>query len=176
VNTTDRFADGDVDGNGVPDRYLTQDGLSVYQGVEATANYRFSKDLRLGGGVIYLDPKLRRLSPDEDGNPSPLEGNIPAEAAKWQITGNVDYYLPAVPGLSLFGNVRYFGKAPTSDFNTLYIPHRTIANAGLQYEATIGGRKVTFTGNINNLFNEKYWSFQNFGEARNGSLSVRIGW
>lgn len=176
VNTADRIVNDDIDGNDVLDRYLTQDGLSVYKGVEAIASYRIGKDLRLGGGVIHLAPSLRKLSVDENGNPSPLEGNIPAEAAKWQITGNADYYVPAVPGLSLFGNVRYFGKGLTSDTNTLFIPSRTIANAGLQYETLVNGRKLTFTGNVNNLFNKKYWSFQNFGEGINGSLSVRVAW
>jgi iron complex outermembrane receptor protein len=168
ANTMDQFIDGA--------RYLTQDGLSLYKGIEATASYRVSEDLRLGLGAIYLDPRLSKLSPDEDGNPSPLEGNIPAEASKWQVTSDFDYYVSAVPGLSLHGNVRYFGKGPLSDFNTLYIPDRVIASAGFQYETKIGGQKVAFTGNLNNLFNKKYWSYQVFGEGINGSLSVKLFW
>jgi iron complex outermembrane receptor protein len=32
------------------------------------------------------------------------------------------------------------------------------------------------TGNINNLFNEKYWELNTLGESINGSLSMRIDW
>lgn len=168
ANTIDQFIDGD--------RYLTQDGITLYKGLEAIASYRASPHLKVGIGAIYLDPTLRKLSVDEGGAPSSLEGNIPAEAAKWQVTGNAQYALPAVPGFSLHANVRYYGKAPTDDVNFLYIPGRTLANAGFQYETRIGGQGVTFTGNVNNLFNKKYWGLGNIGEGINGSLSVRIAW
>ena len=73
------------------------------------------------------------------------------------MTRIIDYYVSAVPGLSLHANVRYFGRTPTSDANTLYIPGWTVANAGLQYETMIGECAVTFTGNVNDLLNQKYW-------------------
>lgn len=168
ANTIDRFIDGE--------RYLTQDGVTLYRGLEAIASYRASPNLKIGLGAIHLDPTLRKLSIDEEGNASPLEGNAPAEAAKWQVTGNAEYSLPQLPGLSLHANVRYYGKAPTDDVNLLYIPSRTLANAGFRYETRIGGRGVTFTGNVNNLFNKKYWGLGNIGEGVNGSLSVRIAW
>lgn len=168
ANTIDRIVDGE--------RYLTQDGVTLYKGIEAIASYRATPNLKLGLGAIYLDPTLRKLSVDENGNPSNLLGNVPAEAAKWQVTGNAEYALPTVPGLSLHANVRYFGKAPTDDSNFLYIPSRTLANAGFQYETRIGGQEVTFTGNVNNLFNKKYWGLGNIGEGINGSFGVRIAW
>jgi len=166
---TAAFILGDEDGDGESDgRILTQDGRSIYKGVEANVSYRLGQDLRLGAGVLRLDPTLSALSANQ--------GNTPSEASKWQVTGNADYYVSAVPGLSIHGNVRYFGKAPVSDLNILYFPDRTIASAGFQYETLVGGRKVTFTGNVNNLFNAKYWSMQNFGEGINGSLSAKIFW
>lgn len=174
VNTAERWKAG------VSQPYLRQDGQTLYKGVELIGSWRMAKQLKLGAGVIRLDPELRKLSPmvDEDGTilPSSLVGNIPAEAAKWQVTGNVEYAVSGVPGLSLHANARYFGKAPTGDENILYIPSRTIANAGFQYETLIGGQKVAFTGNVNNLFNKKYWGLGNIGEGMNGALSVRIYW
>jgi len=35
---------------------------------------------------------------------------------------------------------------------------------------------VTFIGNVNNLFNEKYWTQTNIGEGVSGALGVRIAW
>lgn len=167
ANTAERFIDGD--------RYLRQDGLTLYKGVEATANYRFGENLRLGVGAIHLDGKIRGVSDVEPGEPS-TAGNTPMEAAKWQLTANAEYSVPQVRGLSVHGNVRYFDKSPTTDFNTLYMPSRTVANVGFQYATLVGGRSVTFTGNVNNLFNKKYWAQSNLGEGINGSLSVKVGW
>ena len=164
ANTADRIIDGE--------RYLRQDGLTLYKGIEATASYRFGDNLRLGVGAIHLDGEIRDVAPES----ADLIGNTPSQAAKWQLTSNAEYYVSAVPGLSLHANVRYFGRSPTSDTNTLYIQSRTVSNAGLQYATVIGGRAVTFTGNINNLLNEKYWGQSNFGEGTNGSISVKVGW
>lgn len=162
--TIDRLTDGK--------RFLSQDGLTVYQGVEASAAYDVSRTLRVGLGAIHLDPRIRRVSPDN----ADLEGNIPGQAARWQVTANADYSLAAVPGLSVHGNVRYFGKAPTDDTDRLYIPGRTLANFGLQYATVIGGQKVLLTGNVNNVFDKKYWGLGNIGEARNGALAVKVVW
>jgi iron complex outermembrane receptor protein len=164
ANVIDQFIDGL--------RYLRQDGLTRYKGIELIANYRVTERLRFGGGFVYLDPTIRDVSPEN----VDIVGNIPAEASKWQIVGNAEYYVAAIPGLSIHGNVRHFGKAPTDDWNWMFIPGYTIASAGFQYQTRIGGRKVTFTGNVNNLFNRKYWGLQNFGEGINGSLSAKIYW
>lgn len=164
ANTIDQIVDGE--------RFLTQDGETLYEGAEASLSYRLNRDLRIGLGAIYLDPRIAEVSPDN----SELEGKVPAEAYRWQLLANAEYHLAAVPGFSLHGNVRYFGKAPVDDSNGLFVPAHTSASLGFQYETSIGGRKVAFTGNVNNLLGEKYWGLQNFGEARNGSLSVKVYW
>lgn len=168
ANTAERLTDAG--------RTLTQDGLALYKGLEGIATWRATPNLTLGGGVVYLDPSLRKRSVDEDGNPSAQEGNVPAEAAKWQVTANADWAVAAIRGLSLHANVRHFGKAPTSDLNMLWIPSRTLANAGFQYQTAIGDRKLTFTGNVNNLTNKKYWGLGGFGEGINGALSATVSW
>ncbi|MEH6758409.1 MAG: TonB-dependent receptor [Parasphingorhabdus sp.] len=164
ANQIDQYIDGQ--------RYLTQDGLTVYKGVEAIGSYQVDKNLRLGGGIIYLDPSIENVSVDNEA----ILGNVPGEAAKWQLVGNADYSIPAVQGLSIHGNVRYFGKAPTDDYNALYIPGRTLANVGFRYDTELSGQRVAFTGNINNVFNKKYWGLSNIGEGINGSLSAKIYW
>ncbi|NKJ44984.1 TonB-dependent siderophore receptor [Novosphingobium sp. SG720] len=162
--TIDRIVDGA--------RRLTQDGLTLYKGGEAIGSYRLSDDLKLGAGVVYLDSSIRNVSAGNED----LRGNVPAGAARWQLTSNAEYHVPAIPGLSLHGNVRHTGKAPTNDSNSLYVPAYTTANAGFQFDTLLDGRKVTFTGNVNNLFNAKYWTQTNIGEGINGTLSVRLSW
>lgn len=151
-----------------PNLTLTQDGLAIYQGVELIGRYRVSDAFRFGLGAVHLDATIQDVADLS------LVGKTPKETAKWQVVGNAEYSV--APGLTLHGNVRYFDKAPTDDANTLYIPSRTLANVGFQYQTEIRDRKVTFTGNVNNVLNTKYWGLQNFGEARNASLSARIAW
>ena len=164
ANTIDRIVDGA--------RRLTQDGLTLYKGVEVSGSYRLSEDLKLGAGAVYLDPSIRNVSAGNED----LRGNVPEGASKWQVTGNAEYNIAAIPGLRLHGNVRYTGKAPTSDSNTLLIPAYTTASAGVRFDTLMGGRKVTFTGNVNNLFNAKYWTQTNIGEGMNAALSIRVSW
>ena len=153
-------------------RYLTQDGLTVYKGLELIGNYQLNDDFSFGMGLVYLDPEISNVSLENVG----ILGNIPAEAAKWQLVGNVEYNIPWVSGLSIHGNVRYFGKAPTTNNNILFIKGRTLTNVGFSYETEIGGHPVGLTANVNNLFNVKYWGLSNFGEAVNGAVSVKVHW
>jgi iron complex outermembrane receptor protein len=164
ANQIDSLVDGQ--------RYLTQDGMTSYKGVEVSSAYQVDRDLRLGLGAIHLDPTIKDVSSDNEN----LRGNIPAEASRWQVTANAEYAIPAVEGLSVHGDARYYGKAPTDDANTLFIPSRTLVNLGFRYETRAAGQRLAFTGNLNNVFNKKYWGLSNIGEGINGSLSAKVYW
>ena len=153
-------------------RYLTQDGLTLYDGIEAIASLAATNYLRVGFGATWLDASIDDVSPENEH----LLGNRPAGAAKWQVVGNADYRVPSVPGLSVHGSVRYFGDAYYDDANAVLIPHRTLANLGFQYRTNLSGRSVSFTGNVNNLFNEKYWELNTLGEGINASLGMKVDW
>ncbi|MFT3897985.1 MAG: TonB-dependent siderophore receptor [Thermomonas sp.] len=151
-------------------RYLTQDGLTLYRGIEAIGSVGVTDDLRLGLGAVWLDAGLEDLSPENEA----LRGNRPAGSSRWQAVANVDYQLRAIAGLSLHGNVRYSGDAYYNDINTVLIPGHTIASAGFQYRTMLGRHPATLTGNVNNLFNRKYWNLDTLGEGINGSLDLRV--
>jgi iron complex outermembrane recepter protein len=156
------------------DRYLTQDGLVVYRGAELSAAYQSTNDLNLGLSAIYLDAFIDRVSADN----AAFQGNTPANASRWQAVANVQYRVPSFAGLKLQAGLRYFGPTYTSDDNQLSVPGRTVANAGLSYDFKWQGQELSLFGNVNNLFNRKYWasggwSAGNVGEARNVSLALR---
>lgn len=152
--------------------YLRQDGLTRYDGFEFSGGYQLTEELRLGGGALLLDPQIKDVSIGMED----LEGNVPSGAPQRQYVFNAQYAPASVEGLSLHGVVRYFGEVPTDDANRLFLPSRTIVNVGFQYDTEIGGEQVTFTGNVNNLLNKKYWDLTNVGESINGSLSVKVRW
>ncbi len=157
------------------DRYLSQDGLLIYQGVEVAGDYQFSEALNLGLSVVYLDATIDKVSADNIA----IEGNRPSYAPEWQAVADVRYRVPALPGLELRGNLRYFGSSFSSDDNDLTIPGRTLANVGFSYDFMLYRQDLTLVGNIYNLFNRKYWagggwSAGNLGEARNLALSLQM--
>ena len=153
-------------------RYLTQDGMTLYKGFEITSSVGITDNLDVGLGGIWLDASLEDLSPDN----AALKGNRPAGSSRRQLLANFEYRPAAVNGLSLHGNVRYSGDAYYEDQNRIFIPGHTVAGLGFQYELTLAGRAAVVTGNINNLFNRKYWGLNTMGEEINGSLSLRINW
>lgn len=153
-------------------RYLVQDGLTVYRGFEAIASYGVTERLDIGLGGLWMDPSLEKLSPDN----ADLQGNRPAGASRRQYVLNGEYRPAALAGFSLHGNLRYSGDQYYEDANRILIPGRTVADVGFRYRTTLRGRNLTLTGNINNLLNRKYWNLNTLGEARNGSLELRIDW
>lgn len=153
-------------------RYLTQDGRSVYDGFEAMGTVEVTRNLTLGAGATWLDASIDRVSADN----ADIEGNVPAGAAKWQAVASIDYRVPRIAGLTLYGNVRYYDDAYYEDANRVLIPDRTLANVGLQYQTDIAGRRTVFTGSINNLFDERFWELNDVGEGINGALSMRVYW
>ncbi len=156
-------------------RWLTQDGRTNYQGVELSGAWQATRALNLGLGAVYLDGTIDKVSAEN----AALQGNTPANAARWQVVANARYLVPELPGLKLHGNVRYYGDVWANDANTLKVPAYTLANAGFSYDFRAQGRDLTLIGNVNNLFNRKYWagggwSAGNIGEARNASLALKV--
>lgn len=155
------------------DLFLTQNGLVIYQGVELNAVFKATRALSLGLSTVVLDATLDKLSAGNEA----LQGKTPAYASKWQAVAYAEYKLAALPGLKLHGGVRYFGSSYADDENTLKVPSYTLANAGISYDFKVKGHDLTVYGNVNNLFNTKYWSgggwgSGNVGEARNVSLTL----
>lgn len=157
------------------DTYLTQDGLKTYRGLELAGAYQLNRQLKLGLSTVYLDATIDKVSASEA---PALEGNASAFAPKWQLVASFQYRVAEVPGLKLHGNARYFGHTYANDENTVRLPSRTTFNAGFSYAVRLQERDWTLVGNVNNLFDKKYWAGGNswsgtVGERRNFSLGLR---
>lgn len=149
--------------------YLIQDGLSIYNGVELSAGYQFTNDLRLGMGVTYIDATIKGASNAE------TEGNVPSAVSKWQSVLTAEYNPGFIESLNLHANVRYSGDRYQSNANILKIPGYTTADLGFSYDFVALDYDMALTGNVNNLFNEKYWAGgieSGMGEKRNFTFSL----
>ncbi|HTF96415.1 MAG TPA: TonB-dependent siderophore receptor [Cellvibrio sp.] len=165
----------DVTRNGL--LYLTQDGLTTFQGIELNSAYQFTDNLKMGVGVVNLDASIDDVSFEN----RTIEGNRPPNAAEWQYAANAEYSVPAIEGLSLRLVYRYYGDVYLTNFNQLKVPDYSIVNTGFSYEFKLWNRDATLNGNINNLLNEKYWAGGGnnaavIGEAFNGSIGLQARW
>jgi iron complex outermembrane receptor protein len=152
--------------------YLTQNGISRYQGVELMGGYQLHPDLKLNLGLLLSDPSLRKLSDDNQN----LEGHRPEGASKYQAVLQADWNIPYWSGLSLHGDLRYYGDRYVADDNQLRLPSYTLLNLGAAYTRKISTKALTLSADLNNVFNRHYWMNSGVGEAINLSLSAKIAW
>ncbi|KAA8735417.1 TonB-dependent receptor [Acinetobacter qingfengensis] len=156
--------------------YLTQDGLTNYQGLELNTSYKPVETLKLGLGGMYLDASIDKVSQANKAT----RGHQPAGVAKWSGVANAEYTVSSIEGLSLHGNVRYNGESYTSTANIVKVPAYTLVNTGFSYKFKLSGYDAVLNGNINNLLNKKYWAssgtWASIGEKRNGILSLKVTW
>ncbi|MFT4248478.1 MAG: TonB-dependent receptor [Pseudomonas sp.] len=162
------------------DEVYTQDGITRYDGLEAAANRRFGAAWRLGLSVLALDARYQKNSN------SWLIGRDPEGSSHFTSVFNASYDIQSIPGLSLHGLLRYQGR--TSFYNvqsrdvTLYTPDVVLTALGADYVTTLVGRKLTLHGQVDNLFDRKYWSAGSSpttnaispGRPRTFTLSVKI--
>ncbi len=149
---------------------LVQDGITLYEGVEASADLHLTDALTVGGGVTWLDPTYDKLSPGS----AAQEGNRTVGAARWSGVLHATYQLPWVEGLETYAAVRYYGDVWYDADNTLKLPDYTLVNAGVGYRLLASGHPVTLRASVENLANRRYWSNAGVGLPRTFALSVRF--
>ncbi len=151
-------------------RVLVQDGITLYEGIEASADLRVTDALVVGGGATWLDPTYDKLSPDSANQ----QGNRPAGAAHWSGVLHATWQLPWVDGLEAYAVGRYYGDVWYDADNTLKLPDYTLFNAGVGYRTQAAGHAVTWRGSVENLGNRRYWSNAGIGLPRTVAVSVRL--
>lgn len=151
-------------------KYLEQDGETLYQGIEASADYRINPAVSIGGGLTWLDPTYEKLSATS----TAYEGNRVTHAARLQGVLHADYRPSALPALNVYAAMRYYGKVYYNMENTLELDDYTLLNLGVGYRMHLGARKLTWRLSVNNVTNKNYWAYYALGPPRNYALSVQF--
>jgi len=149
---------------------LVQDGITLYEGVEASGAVHLTDAFTLGGGVTWLDPTYDKLSPDS----ASQQGNRTTGAARWNGVMHANYQLPWVDGMDVYAVARYYGDVYYDADNTLKLPDYTLFNAGVGYRMQVSGHPLTWRAGVENLGNRKYWSNAGIGLPRTFAVSVRF--
>ena len=141
--------------NGITDATTNRfsvDGELRNRGLELNAFGELRPNLRLLGGITYLDSKLTRTQGGRfDGNDTP---GVPELAAVL----NLEYDTAAFPGLTLTARAEHVGSRFIRNDNSLKIPSYELYGIGARYQRTLGDKAFTLRMNIDNLLNEGYWN------------------
>lgn len=130
-------------------------------------------DVRLMGGIAYVQPKL--LETDNTDTKGKNATGIP----KLQGKLGVEWDTPWVERLTLTANATSMSKQYLSADNSLSIPGHTIYDVGARYALDVARRPVTLRGTVNNVTNKAYWgtpllSSLGLGEPRTVQLSASV--
>jgi len=129
------------------------DGQSIYQGIELAGSVKLGPQWTLGASAMALDAWYARTAGGFDGN---RVGGAP----RFVLSGNVEYKVPYVPGLSVGGDIRYNGRTTLNPQNSLTVSGYTLINIGATYRTRVAGKDVTLRAAVSNLTNRKYWEYQ----------------
>jgi len=150
---------------------LTQDGDSIYQGMEAGGSVRLGRSWQVSGDVMLLDTWYAKGQQ--------YNGKRVAGAPQFVAAARVSYDVPFVPGLRLGADAKYTGNTEVRPAGDLETGGYMLVNVGANYMTRIGGHDVTLRAAIDNLTNRRYWMFQYDsyiapGDPRTVSLNAKI--
>lgn len=134
------------------DKVLSYDGEQRNRGLEWNAFGNVAKNLRLLGGVAYIDGELVRSS--ISGN----NGNTPLGVPEWTANLGVEWDTPWVRDLTLSLRGIYTGSQYINNANTIEIPSWVRYDIGMRYKTMINKVPITYRLSVENLFDEHYWA------------------
>ncbi|AFI84563.1 TonB-dependent siderophore receptor [Methylophaga nitratireducenticrescens] len=137
-----------INNNGV----VEQSGEDQHQGVELTMYGMATDDVKLLGGVTWLDAEQK------DTGDETFDGNRVIGVAEWQATIGAEWEIPTVAGLAVDSRVNYTGSRYADAANTLKVDDWTTVDIGARYLLQLGNQDLTLRARVNNLFDRDYWA------------------
>ena len=132
---------------------FSNDGQQRNRGLELNVFGEARPDLRLLGGVTYIDSKLVRTS-----GGGRFDGNSAPGVPKLRAVLNLEYDAPVLPGLTLTARAEHVGSQFISGDNSLKLPSYQLYGLGARYQRTLGDKAFTLRMTIDNLLDKDYWS------------------
>lgn len=145
-------------------RYKAQGGADGdEQGIERNRGIEFNayanllnKTLRPTLGLMYLQSTVKDYPNSRDMLVNGVQVANPRVIAK----AGVEWDTPFVKGLTLNGNVSYFGKSYQDTKKQYAFPSYTLVDVGARYKTKLGKNTLTVSSSVENLFNKNYWQVQ----------------
>lgn len=128
------------------------DGEQRNRGVEWTTAGELMENLRLLGGISYLDAAYTKTAAGVN------KGNDVMGIPHWQSNLGVEWDVPLQQGLTLSASAIHTGSMYADNANTQEIPSWTEVDVGGRFTTTVNNRKVVLRGGVDNLFDKNHWA------------------
>ena len=112
--------------------------------------------LRPSFGLMYLQSTVKNYPNAADNLVNGVQVANPRVIAK----AGVEWDTPFAKGLTLNGNVSYFGKSYQDTQKQYAFPSYTLVDVGARYKTKLGKNTLTVSSSVENLFNKNYWQVQ----------------
>ena len=134
-----------------------EQGMERSRGIEFNAYANLlNKTLRPTFGLMYLQSTVKNYPNSRDMLVSGVQVANPRVIAK----AGVEWDTPFAKGLTLNGNVSYFGKSYQDTQKQYAFPSYTLVDVGARYKTKLGKNTLTVSSAVENLFNKNYWQVQ----------------
>lgn len=145
-------------------RYKAQGGAAGdEQGMERNRGIEFNtyanllnNTLRPTLGLMYLQSTVKEYPNSRDMLVNGVQVANPRVIAK----AGLEWDTPFAKGLTLNGNVSYFGKSYQDTQKQYAFPSYTLIDVGARYKTKLGKNTLTVSSSVENLFNQNYWQVQ----------------
>lgn len=145
-------------------RYKAQGGAAGdEQGMERNRGIEFNtyanllnNTLRPTLGLMYLQSTVKEYPNSRDMLVNGVQVANPRVIAK----AGLEWDTPFAKGLTLNGNVSYFGKSYQDTQKQYAFPSYTLIDVGVRYKTKLGKNTLTVSSSVENLFNKNYWQVQ----------------
>ncbi|WP_284451964.1 TonB-dependent receptor [Methylophaga thalassica] len=153
---------------------FVETGENQHQGLELTLYGKATDNLKLLGGLTWLDAKQKGT-----GNAT-TEGKRAIGVAEWMAVMGAEWEVPEIKGLALDGQIHYVSSRYANATNTLKLDDWTTVGLGARYLINMGNQDLTLRARVDNLFDRDYWSSANdsgqitLGAPRTVSISATV--
>lgn len=144
------------------------DGEIAYKGVELSTQGQLTRDVAWITSAQWLDAQFVKTS-------TAYSGKVPENAARQTASAFLSWDTPWVPNLTLNSGVYYTGERPVDDLNQAWLPSYSIYTAGGRYVTRMGGRKVAWQMNVENLLDKQYWAAAGTRLAAGAPRTIKLG-
>ena len=110
-----------------------------------------SSGLRVLGGWTLIDAELTRTAGGA------MDGMAPIGVPEFQLNANVEWDVPALPGLTVEARAVHTGEQYANAANTVTLDSWTRFDAGVRYGFEAAGRPLTLRARVENLADEDHW-------------------
>ena len=134
-----------------------EQGMERSRGIEFnTYANLLNNTLRPSLGLMYLQSTVKNYPNSRDMLVNGVQVANPRVIAK----AGVEWDTPFAKGLTLNGNVSYFGKSYQDTQKQYAFPSYTLVDVGARYKTKLGKNTLTVSSSVENLFNKNYWQVQ----------------